>query len=110
MTKAEVKEKVSAEVVRDIFEPFVVASNAEKWAITVSGRIIAVSGKMFYDTKQQAVKAFYNSFKWRALRSLWSQEHPDDPWGWWRSSDSKPLWEGFKEALAEKFGFKIVQV
>lgn len=110
MTKAEAKEIISADVVRDIFGPFVVAPNEEKWAITVSGRIVAVNGKMFYGTKQQAVKAFYNSFKWRALRSIWLQSHPNDPWGWWRNGDNKPLWEGFKEALVEKFGFKIIQV
>lgn len=110
MTKAEVKEMISPEVVRTIFEPFVVATNAEKWAITISGRIIAIGGKMFYDTKQQAVKAFYNAFKWRAGRDIWQQTHPDDPWGWWRSGDSAVIWKGFKEALTEKFGFKIIQV
>lgn len=110
MTEAEVKERVSAEVVRNLFEPFVVATNAEKWAITVSGRIIAIGGKMFYDTKQQATRAFYNSFKWRASREIYQQTHPDNPWGWWSNGDGPVIWRAFKEVLTERFGFKIIQV
>lgn len=111
MTKAEYKEVITPEMVRQIFEGRTVESNNSKYAITVGGKIISVGGKIFYDSHEQAVKGFYNSFGWRARRVIWGLLHPNDtPWGWWRNEDSSVVWSAFKEVLKEKYGFDIIQL
>ena len=112
MTKAEVKQLVSPRFVRELFGEFVVDSSQPRWAITICGKIIAIGGKMFYDSRDQAVKGFYNAFNWRARRKLYIAQHPEDVtgWGWWRNEDSKTIWSGFKDAITEDYGFKIIQV
>jgi len=111
MTTAEVKELVSPEFVRELFVGSVVDSSQPRWAITIGGKIVTIGGKIFFDTREQAVEGFYNSFSWRARRKLYQALHPEDTgWGWWRNAESTVMWKGFKEAITEKFGFKIIQV
>ena len=111
MTKAEYKEVITPEIVRRIFEGCTVESNNSKYAITVGGKIISVGGKIFYDSHEQAIKGFYNSFSWRARRIVWESLHPNEnPWGWWRNEDRSVVWSAFKEVLKEKYGFDIIQL
>lgn len=111
MTKAEYKELITPALVREIFEGNVVDSYNRKYAITVGGKIVSVAGKVFYDTHEQAVKGFYNSFGWRARRVIYRAANPtDDSWRWWRSADNRTMWTAFKEALKEKYGFDIIQL
>ena len=37
---------------------------AGKWCITLNGQVVTIAGKVCFDSKQQATKAFYNSFNW----------------------------------------------
>lgn len=110
MTKEEYKAMVTPDVVREIFQNYTLNQDNPRYVISVGGKIIAVGGKIFYDSREQAVKAFYNSFHWRALSALWKTMHPSDPWGWWRNTDRQTIWKAVKEVLTESYGFKITQV
>ena len=110
MTKQEYKDLVTDDVVREIFQNHLLNEQSSRFVISVGGKIVAVGGKMFYDSREQAVKAFYNSFRWRAQHVLWRVNHPDNPWGWWRDPDNSVIWRAIKEKLTESYGFKIMQV
>ena len=111
MTKQQYKEAITPEMVREIFGRFIIDQSQPRYAITVSGKIIAVGGKIFYDSREQAVRGFYNSFSWRARREIWVATHHDDTtWGWWRQPESKNIWSAFKEVLTETYGFNIIQI
>lgn len=110
MTKDEVKELVTPQFVRELFQDHIVESGQARWAITVCGKIVSVGGKIFYDSREQAVRGFYNAFRWRACSSLWRTTHPEDRWGWWRSTDNGTVWKGIKEALMEQYGFSVIQL
>ena len=111
MTKAEYKEVITPALVREIFEGSIVESNNSKFAITVAGKIVSIAGKIFYDSHEQAVKGFYNSFGWRARRIIYRAVNPnDDSWRWWRNGDSRVMWAAFKEVLKDNYGFDIIQL
>ena len=110
MTKEEYKAMITPDVVREIFQSYTVNQDNPRFVISVGGKIIAVGGKIFYDSREQAVRAFYNSFHWRAQSALWRINHPDNPWGWWQNTDRQTVWKAIKEALTESYGFKITQV
>lgn len=111
MTKAEYKQAITPEVIREIFQGHIVESNSSKYAITVCGKIVSIGGKIFYDSHEQAVKGFYNSFGWRARRVIYRAVNPtDDSWRWWRSADSRTMWTAFKEVIKDNYGFDIIQL
>lgn len=111
MTKAEYKELITPALVREIFQGNIVESNSGKYAITVCGKIVSVGGKIFYDSHEQAVKGFYNSFGWRARRVIYRAANPtDDSWRWWRNEDRTIMWTAFKEVLKNNYGFDIIQL
>lgn len=111
MTKDEYKELVTPEIIRELFEHNTLDHNQEKYALTIGGKIISVGGKFFYDSREQAVKAFYNMFSWRARRTLWMAAHPNDTsWAWWRQPEGSDIWKAFKEAITEHYGFNVIQI
>lgn len=110
MTKEQYKDALTVDLVREIFEVYTISSQTPKWVIEIGGKIIAVNGIMFYPTREQAVKAFYNSFSWRARRALYQRVTNSDGWGYWRSNDRTLMWKAIKEKLTEDYSFKIVQI
>lgn len=111
MTKAEYKEVITPTLVREVFEGSVVESTSSKYAITVCGKIVSVGGKIFFDSHEQAVKGFYNSFNWKARRIIYRTVNPtENEWCWWRSGDRKLMWTAFKEVLKNNYGFDIIQL
>lgn len=102
---------VTPALVREIFENSILNSTAERWIISVCGKIVAIQGKIFYDSRDQAVKAFYNSFNWRARRRIGQLSHPDDGnAGWWSDPNRGRYWKDFKSALTKNYGFVITRV
>ena len=111
MTKNEYKEQVTSSVVREVFERDIFYPERRNWAMFICGRMISIGGKCFYESREQAVKALYNSMGWKAKRALWEVTHPeDDRYGYWRQPEAGTMWRAFKEAITEKYGFKVIQV
>ena len=108
------EEIVTPAFVREVFEHSIVAEGQERWAITVCGKIITVSGKMLFDSKQQATKAFYNGFHWRFGHGVARQINGGDGWQgnyhWWSDPNRTNRWKAFKRVLERDYGFKIIQV
>lgn len=109
--ETDIKDYVTPQFVRNLFERDLLPESGERWAISICGRIVTINGKVVFPTRSQAVKAFYNSFHWRALRDLGQIMHPSDGhYYYWRDSNSKAKWEAIKKALVEKYDFKFIQV
>lgn len=77
------------------------------FCITYKGRIVVNNGRMLYDSRKQAVAAFYNCFHWhigytyRMVNNLsWDQ--------FGRLRGREKLWKYFKDAI--KNDLKIIQV
>ena len=84
--------------------------NTERWMIIVKGKPLAIQGKLFYYSKQQATKAFYNSFSWRARWQIGVALNPHDSYGYHGTFNRAEAWRTFKRVLTDKYGFEIVQV
>lgn len=111
MENNNIKDYVTPQFVRNLFERDLLPESGERWAISICGRIVTVNGKVVFPTRSQAVKAFYNSFHWRAMRELAQATHPnEDRYYYWRDPNSKSNWEAIKKALVEKYNFKFIRV
>lgn len=102
---------VTPTMVRGIFEDYVIGDGRKGWCLMLCGRVLTVNGKMFYKSRQQAMKAFYNSYHWRAMREMHTTLNPEAaPWGWWQNPNRTNYWKAFKKVLTEKFGFRAVEL
>ena len=111
MTADECERLVTPSMVRDIFQDYIIDNNNKGWAITICGKILTINGKMFFRTREQAVRAFYNSYHWRAMRSMHLAAHPgSDRWSWWSDESSSVYWKSFKKVLETNYGLKFVEV
>lgn len=108
------EEMITPSFVREVFSNNIIREGQEQWVITVGGKIVTLSGKMLFDSKQQATKAFYNSFHWRFGRQVAIQINGGEVWNgpyyWWRDSNRLNRWKAFKKVLERDYGFKIIQV
>lgn len=101
---------VTPDMIRRVFQDFILDEN-RGWAITVCGKILTVNGKMFFKTREQAVKSFYNSYRWRAMREIHIAAHPSsERWGWWRDTERSIYWKSFKKVLERDYGLKFIQI
>lgn len=103
------EELITPTMVREIFEDNIINEGPKGWCMMICGKVLTVNGKMFYKSRQQAVKAFYNSYHWRAMRHIHTAR-TGEPWGWWNDYRRTNDWKAFKKVLTEKFGFKIVRI
>lgn len=110
MTTINYEELVTPTLVRQLFQDNVVKSDCPKWAIFISGKLISIQGKIFYDSREQAVKAFYNHFSWRAKRRLWNTAHPGDLYHWWGNPEGAVIWKAFKKSLETNYGLTFREV
>lgn len=78
---------------------------AGKWCITLNGQVVTIAGKVCFDSKQQATKAFYNSFNWRVIRNL-----SEPGTYWWRDTGRTDKWKAFKKVIKRDYGFKVIQL
>lgn len=111
MTKDEYKELVTPELIRSIFEGNIVSDFACRYAITVGGKIVSIAGRVFYNSREQAMKGFYNSFSWKVKRALWRAANPENVhFSWWGSPDNSKAWAAFKEVLKDRYGFDVIRL
>lgn len=101
---------VTPDMVRRMFEEFII-DDTKGWAMTVCGKILTVNGKMIYKTREQAVRAFYNSYHWRAMREMHMAAHPgSDRWSWWSDENRTIYWKSFKKVLERDYGLKFIRL
>lgn len=101
---------VTPSMVRNMFQDYIVEKGSG-WAMTICGKILTVNGKMIFNSREQAVKAFYNSYHWRAMREMHMAAHPgSDRWSWWNDSNRTTYWKAFKKVLERDYGLKFIQV
>lgn len=105
-----IKDYITPQFVRNLFSRDLLPEAGNRWVITVCGRIVTINGKVFFHSREQAVRGFYNSFHWRACRDLGAAVNPADQYYYWRDPNRKAYWNAIKKALEEKYDFKIVQV
>ena len=109
MTESEYRQRITPSIIRDVFENHILTLDSPKYAITVSGHLLTISGRTLWDSPSQATKAFYNAFSWRAKRTLHESITGRDNYSWWRDSDGTAMWSAFKKELKDNYGFKIIK-
>ena len=74
------------------------------WIILIDNRIwINTMGCFLWDTRNKAVKAFYNCMKWRASRIMREENHEEFNW-----SLCSTHWKIFKKNLGDKLQIKKI--
>lgn len=74
------------------------------WIILIDNRIwINTMGCFLWDTRNKAVKAFYNCMKWRASRIMREENHEEFNW-----SLCNTRWKIFKEILGDRLQIKKI--
>lgn len=110
MTNQNFETLITPELLREVFSNSIIDNARPRYIITLGGKVIAIQGKIFYDTKEQATRAFYNSFSWRVRSTIWRNTHSGDDWGWWNSTDRIDIWKAFKKVVKRDYGFAIKEV
>lgn len=85
------------------------------WVIwTNKGMFVPKNGRMFHETREQALRHWYNSLKWQAITVIKEDfvdtHHPDKKY--WEVKvpySDREIWEAFKSEMAEKYDFQIIQ-
>ena len=74
------------------------------WIILIDNRIwINTMGCFLWDTRNKAVKAFYNCMKWRASRIMREENHEEFNWSLYETH-----WKKFKEILGDRLQIKQI--
>ena len=74
------------------------------WIILIDNRIwINTMGCFLWDTRNKAVKAFYNCMKWRASRIMREDNHEEFNW-----SLCNTRWKIFKKILGDRLQIKKI--
>ena len=111
VNREQIEAAITPEFVDNFFRGILLNTSSGKWVITVLGKPVIVSGKLIYDSRKQAVQAFYNCFKWRSSRDLHMATHPGAHyWDWWGEEERSSYWPVFKKTMTEKYGLKIIQL
>lgn len=99
--------RINEEVINRIFDGYLLNKAIPHYCITYKGKIIVANGKMLYNSKQQASRAFYNMFRWR-LSWVYRQIHHID-WNTWVTEEmGSDTWKEFRNTI--KDDLKIVEV
>ena len=82
------------------------------WVVMIEDKIFCPTGaSMFYDTKQQAWKHFYNEYHWNVKRAYKTDKYGKDYWNIRNTiteSDTQ-IWNAFKNELYSSYDFRIIQ-
>ena len=107
----EFEDAITSNIVRDTFKDCIFENGcSDKWAMFICGRLISISGKSFFDSREQATKAFYNAFHWRVGREVQWAVSNNSNYYWWSNPHRRDYWEAFKKVIKNKYDFKIVRV
>lgn len=101
---------VTPTFVRELFEGAILDEENKGWYITLCGKILTIDGKVFFNSREQAMKAFYNSYNWRAKHKLYDVTHPEPNgrYHYWSDPDRTIMWRAFKRKLESEYGFQIL--
>jgi len=99
---------ITPSFVRDLFQNSTINGQEKGWAITISGKILTIGGKMFFKTREQAVKAFYDRYNWRVRSKVHEYLHPNE--GHWWGVDSRTYWIPVKKVLEKDYGLKFIKL
>lgn len=97
---------INDDVIDRVFEGYLLDKTIPHYCITYKGKIIVANGKMLYNSKQQASRAFYNMFRWR-LSYVYRQTYNID-WNRWVDEMRSDIWKEFRNTI--KDDLKIVEV
>lgn len=74
------------------------------WIILIDGQVWKpYAGSFIFNSKKQAVTAFYNVMRWRVVGTMGRAEGNNY---YWRNSSM--YWARFKEALKDRMGIKQI--
>lgn len=74
------------------------------WIILIDNRVwINTMGCFLWDTKDKAVKAFYNCMKWRASQIIREENHEEFHWSMYHKH-----WKIFKKILGDRLQIKQI--
>lgn len=74
------------------------------WIILIDNRIwINYYGCFLWETRNKAVKAFYNCMKWRTSRIMREENHEEFNWSFCNTH-----WKIFKEILGDRLQIKRI--
>ena len=74
------------------------------WIILIDNRIwINTMGCFLWDTRDKAIKAFYNCMKWRASQIMREENHEEFYWSMYHTH-----WKIFKEILGDRLQIKQI--
>ena len=74
------------------------------WIILIDNRIwINYYGCFLWETRNKAVKTFYNCMKWRASRIMREENHEEFNWSLYNTH-----WKIFKEILGDRLQIKRI--
>ena len=85
------------------------------WVIWTNKGIFAPkNGRMFHETKEQAMRHWYNACRWSALReakqTYANTYHPGKKyWEVKFPCSDREIWESFKREMIENYNFQITQ-
>lgn len=102
---------VTPSMVREIFSNSVLNDEDKGYVISLCGKIVTIDGKVFFNSREQASKAFYNSFNWRARYTMYEAIKPANVsrYSVWSYQDKTKMWLAFKKVLERDYGFKIMK-
>lgn len=107
----EFEDVITSDIVRNTFKNSIFENGcSNKWAMFICGRLISISGKSFFDSREQATKAFYNAFHWRVGREIQRSFSGNRIYYWWSNPHRRDYWEAFKKVIKNKYDFKIVKI
>jgi len=109
MTNTELDSLITPNVIRETFEGNLLDSDNKGWYITVCGKVLTIKGKIFFNSREQAVKAFYNSYNWRATRNIAVNVHPNQEYRWWNDPNRPYYWKAFKRVLEKDYGLRFIR-
>lgn len=109
MTVQEAKELITPDLISGIIDEHLInRSNRKYYAISVKGKLLELgNGKILFDSRQQAIKGFYNSYRWRTSWTLTRRLFGPSA-RWWEHS--AVIWKAFTEKLKREYGFQVVEV
>lgn len=74
------------------------------WIILIDGQVWKSPSRGFiFNSRKQAVAAFYNGMRWRVTSSMGRAEGNDHYW-----SDTSMYWARFKEALKDRMEIRQI--
>lgn len=74
------------------------------WIILIDNRIwINTTGCFLWDTRDKAIRAFYNCMKWRASQIMREENHEEFYWSIYHTH-----WKIFKEILGDRLQIKQI--